>query len=163
MVGLTLGRLDQGRVNDDSAASDYGLMSDSGIWYARESSAADSHGYVVEYSGRVVLEPAKQTVVATEQAHFTQGRTLVLEVSELSDEDGLGALSYQWQRGKDLDSDGQVEPTEWVNIAGAIEQRYELTRADVGYLIRAEIGYVDRKSTRLNSSHEWISRMPSSA
>ena len=23
--------------------------------------------------------------------------------------------------------------------------------------------YVDRKSTRLNSSHEWISRMPSSA
>ena len=25
------------------------------------------------------------------------------------------------------------------------------------------IGYADRKSTRLNSSHEWISRMPSSA
>ena len=24
-------------------------------------------------------------------------------------------------------------------------------------------GYKDRKSTRLNSSHEWISRMPSSA
>ena len=23
--------------------------------------------------------------------------------------------------------------------------------------------YIDRKSTRLNSSHEWISRMPSSA
>ena len=23
--------------------------------------------------------------------------------------------------------------------------------------------YLDRKSTRLNSSHEWISRMPSSA
>ena len=26
-----------------------------------------------------------------------------------------------------------------------------------------ECGIVDRKSTRLNSSHEWISRMPSSA
>ena len=25
------------------------------------------------------------------------------------------------------------------------------------------IAYTDRKSTRLNSSHEWISRMPSSA
>ena len=25
------------------------------------------------------------------------------------------------------------------------------------------IGDIDRKSTRLNSSHEWISRMPSSA
>src|ERR1044071_10340735 len=29
--------------------------------------------------------------------------------------------------------------------------------------IRAGDGDVDRKSTRLNSSHEWISRMPSSA
>jgi hypothetical protein len=26
-----------------------------------------------------------------------------------------------------------------------------------------ETGVLDRKSTRLNSSHEWISRMPSSA
>ena len=25
------------------------------------------------------------------------------------------------------------------------------------------LAYLDRKSTRLNSSHEWISRMPSSA
>ena len=29
--------------------------------------------------------------------------------------------------------------------------------------LRPDIVYVDRKSTRLNSSHEWISRMPSSA
>ena len=28
---------------------------------------------------------------------------------------------------------------------------------------QADAGIVDRKSTRLNSSHEWISRMPSSA
>ena len=30
-------------------------------------------------------------------------------------------------------------------------------------LKQATGGYIDRKSTRLNSSHEWISRMPSSA
>ena len=29
--------------------------------------------------------------------------------------------------------------------------------------LHSSIGYLDRKSTRLNSSHEWISRMPSSA
>ena len=29
--------------------------------------------------------------------------------------------------------------------------------------VRKAIPYLDRKSTRLNSSHEWISRMPSSA
>ena len=38
---------------------------------------------------------------------------------------------------------------------------------DPGFLSTAScnstITYIDRKSTRLNSSHEWISRMPSSA
>ena len=31
------------------------------------------------------------------------------------------------------------------------------------FKINAFAGITDRKSTRLNSSHEWISRMPSSA
>ena len=30
-------------------------------------------------------------------------------------------------------------------------------------LVRDQMHFLDRKSTRLNSSHEWISRMPSSA
>ena len=37
----------------------------------------------------------------------------------------------------------------------------KLTQQQLGYFWRPE--EVDRKSTRLNSSHEWISRMPSSA
>src|ERR1044071_3483569 len=32
-----------------------------------------------------------------------------------------------------------------------------------GPVFNAAVGDIDRKSTRLNSSHEWISRMPSSA
>ena len=47
---------------------------------------------------------------------------------------------------------------------------YELTIAlfrvqerPVAFSIRTIIDLVDRKSSRLNSSHEWISRMPSSA
>ena len=41
---------------------------------------------------------------------------------------------------------------------------YHPHREEIIYVIygRAE-QWVDRKSTRLNSSHEWISRMPSSA
>ena len=31
------------------------------------------------------------------------------------------------------------------------------------FLLARPNSYIDRKSTRLNSSHEWISRMPSSA
>ena len=38
-------------------------------------------------------------------------------------------------------------------------------QAEAGALLVAAgtVGEIDRKSTRLNSSHEWISRMPSSA
>ena len=46
------------------------------------------------------------------------------------------------------------EPGYWVGCPGAFWDEAE--RA--WYLT-----YRDRKSTRLNSSHEWISRMPSSA
>ena len=46
-----------------------------------------------------------------------------------------------------------IDVSDWANIAKAIEQ---WTRHRP--FLRA-----DRKSTRLNSSHEWISRMPSSA
>ena len=36
-------------------------------------------------------------------------------------------------------------------------------RGDVLGVVLSAILILDRKSTRLNSSHEWISRMPSSA
>ena len=42
-----------------------------------------------------------------------------------------------------------VVPAEWLN--------------NTRYLVNPTGRFVDRKSTRLNSSHEWISRMPSSA
>ena len=35
--------------------------------------------------------------------------------------------------------------------------------SDIATTPCAELNRLDRKSTRLNSSHEWISRMPSSA
>ena len=37
------------------------------------------------------------------------------------------------------------------------------SRINPNLLTQTEPGDLDRKSTRLNSSHEWISRMPSSA
>ena len=38
-----------------------------------------------------------------------------------------------------------------------------LTRQEAAEAMELMLDGVDRKSTRLNSSHEWISRMPSSA
>jgi hypothetical protein len=42
-------------------------------------------------------------------------------------------------------------------LGAAEDQRMDIVRAFVG------IHHLDRKSTRLNSSHRYISRMPSSA
>ena len=40
-----------------------------------------------------------------------------------------------------------------------LDKRVRIEFKDIGL----QSMYIDRKSTRLNSSHEWISRMPSSA
>src|ERR1044071_7357631 len=42
-----------------------------------------------------------------------------------------------------------------------IDRAMELTVAELAQKKPAPAGPIDRKSTRLNSSHEWISRMPS--
>ena len=54
-----------------------------------------------------------------------------------------------------------------LTVAKASEYYYEFIEENsfrpVSELVLPEDGELDRKSTRLNSSHEWISRMPSSA
>ena len=45
-------------------------------------------------------------------------------------------------------------------ITDAVEAAQE---DDAKAVLRIPVSIKDRKSTRLNSSHEWISRMPSSA
>ena len=62
----------------------------------------------------------------------------------------------------------QIEGVADVTVAGG-EQPAIRIRLDTARLAAAGLGLddvrkaIDRKSTRLNSSHEWISRMPSSA
>ena len=63
----------------------------------------------------------------------TQGQTLAA-ANTLADADGLGAISYQWQRGG-------------VNIAGATGATYTVTQADVGQLLRVVASYTDAQGT----------------
>ena len=63
----------------------------------------------------------------------TQGQTLTA-ANTLADVDGLGAISYQWQRGG-------------VNIAGATGATYTTTQADVGQLLRVVASYTDAQGT----------------
>ncbi|MCP8883719.1 M10 family metallopeptidase C-terminal domain-containing protein [Devosia sp. XJ19-1] len=64
--------------------------------------------------------------------------TLSANVSLVTDPDGLGTFSYQWQRG-----DG----TAFTNIAGAIAATYGLVQADTDQLIRVAVSYLDGGAT----------------
>ncbi len=65
--------------------------------------------------------------IATEDEILTASNTL-------ADEDGLGPISYQWQR-------------DAVDIPGAVGVSYTLVQADVGSVIRVVAGYTDEQGT----------------
>ena len=65
--------------------------------------------------------------------------TLTADTSGISDADGLGAFSYQWQRSTD-------GGTTWANV-GADAATYVLGDADVGALMRVQVSYTDAHST----------------
>jgi hypothetical protein len=72
--------------------------------------------------------------VPTISGTVTEDQTLTADTSGISDADGLGAFSYQWQRNG-------------VNIAGATASTYTLGDADVGAVIRVVASYIDGLST----------------
>lgn len=65
--------------------------------------------------------------------NITEGDTLTAN-HNISDEDGLGTISYQWQR------DG-------TDISGATDAIYELVNDDVGTAVRAVAKYKDKMGT----------------
>lgn len=71
--------------------------------------------------------PTGNVVVAGEAR---QGEALMADTTSLADEDGLGSLSYQWQR------DG-------ADIFGATSQTYTLTQEDVGTAVSVRVSYTD--------------------
>ncbi|MCP4474815.1 MAG: hemolysin, partial [Gammaproteobacteria bacterium] len=60
----------------------------------------------------------------------SQGNTLTVDTTAISDADGVGTFSYQWQ------SDG-------ADIAGATGASYELTQNEVGSSITVTVSYTD--------------------
>ncbi|MDA9020304.1 putative Ig domain-containing protein, partial [Flavimaricola sp.] len=63
-----------------------------------------------------------------------EGQRLTADASGVSDEDGLGPLSYQWQR------DG-------IDITQGTAEQYELTPEDVGAQISVTVSYTDLQGT----------------
>ena len=80
---------------------------------------------------RFVNEPPQglPVIVGTAAKH----QTLSVNTSGISDFDGLGAFSYQWQRNG-------------VNISGATGSTYTLSNPDVGAVIDVVVTYTDGKN-----------------
>ena len=68
----------------------------------------------------------------------TEGETLSAETDNLGDNDGLGDLSYQWQRS----TDSGIE-----NIPNASQSTYTLGDADVGRTVQVQVRYTDGNGT----------------
>ena len=67
----------------------------------------------------------------------TENATLTANTGTLDDADGLGALSYQWQRS---DGSGSFE-----NIGGETSETYTLGDADVGRRVQVQVNYTDAR------------------
>lgn len=121
-------------------ASSYILLQDDvGQVISVTVSYTDGHGTVesVASADSVVVvnvnDPPEGVPVITGNLvpeEFRQGDVLSVDVSTITDLDGLGELSYQWLR------DG-------ADITDAISGSYTLVQADVGTLISVRVSYVD--------------------
>ncbi len=69
----------------------------------------------------------------------TVGQTLTANASTVADPDGLGTLSYQWQR--------SAAGGTFVAISGAVVASYTLTAEDAGATVRAVVSYTDGGGT----------------
>ncbi|MBW4460701.1 MAG: DUF4347 domain-containing protein [Nodosilinea sp. WJT8-NPBG4] len=66
---------------------------------------------------------------------ITQGQILTANTSTLTDAEGLGTLSYQWQQS----SDGSI----WNNIDGATGATFSLRNDQVNQFLQVEVSYMD--------------------
>ena len=69
-----------------------------------------------------------------------EGSSFTVDTSRINDEDGIGAISYAWQRSK--------TKTDWETISEKMAQSFRILQADVGFSYRASISYIDGFGTR---------------
>ncbi len=67
-------------------------------------------------------------------------QTLSMDPSLITDADGLGPFSYQWQRSED-------NGATWLDIEGATSTDLFLDLPEIGWQIRAEVSYTDGDNT----------------
>ena len=112
------------------------------------SSHADPTSYfneTYEYiSATKVLRLGNGIVLPTISGIKTQGETLTIDTSNITNIEDTAIFSYQWFRG---DSP----------LAGAVSSTYQLTQEDIGFPISATVGYTDK-----NHIGQFVTSLPTS-
>ncbi|MDE4264169.1 hypothetical protein PXK68_20845 [Phaeobacter gallaeciensis] len=126
--------LRDGSVISGATGDSYTLsQEDVGAEISARASYTDGHGTVetVTSDPTATVSNVNDTPTGTVSISGTATEDQTLTASNtLADEDGLGSVSYQWQR-------------DWVNISGATSAIYTLTQADVGAQITVVASYAD--------------------
>jgi hypothetical protein len=69
-----------------------------------------------------------------------EGSSFSIDTSRVNDEDGIGAISYAWQR--------STTKTDWETISEKMSKEFRILQADVGFSYRGSISYIDGFGTR---------------
>jgi hypothetical protein len=69
-----------------------------------------------------------------------EGSSFLIDTSRVNDEDGIGAISYAWQR--------STTKTDWETISDKMTKDFRILQADVGFSYRGSISYIDGFGTR---------------
>jgi len=105
----------------------------------------NANGEIIPYTspatGQTINVNDSPTGAVTIDGTFEQGQTLTANTTNIADEDGLGAFSYQWKHSA---ANGQM-----TNISGATNSTYVLQSTDVGRKINVTVTYTD---TPLNNT-----------
>ncbi|MGO1120919.1 hypothetical protein ACTL6U_19620, partial [Rhodovibrionaceae bacterium A322] len=96
----------------------------------------DGHGPYEMTTGTVTVIDDDQlpTGNVTISGSPTEGLTLTADISAISDPDGLGTFSYQWQK---------FDGTDWVDVANATDATFELGYDASGDQFRVEVEFDD--------------------
>ena len=96
-----------------------------------------------------------------EQAAATGGSALPTPIGQTTDVGSFGATEHKDEALNELRAETEVLRKQMQQQQ--VQQQQQMQQRQPEAFDNSLAEAIDRKSTRLNSSHEWISRMPSSA
>ena len=132
--------IDQFHIADNLSDASVIALADGGWLITGSSFGQDGSGHGI-YSQRYdAAGNAVDSYVIAAITDFKENEDLWADANLITDPDGVGVVSWQWQRSSDGGST-------WTDISGATSSIYTLGDADVSKLVRVKGTYIDGQGT----------------